>query len=567
MRRGFLKKLGAKIFLTISLIVLVAMSVLVIINFFTFQTMFTRLKEDAKDIVKESVSVVDGDKLEKVIESNSMDSVEYKELQDTMIEFKDGKGVKYFYTMAKGEGNLAYIVVDGALDYSPLGEEYELEEAMIQAFNGEIAYVNEPVEDDYGTFISAYAPVKNSSGEIVGIAGVDKDVASFLYIRSKLMFMTIILAICILAISIIISFVFSRNISISVRKLTENLNYMAQGNLTIPLTINRKDEFKNIADSVNCVRENTVNTLGVLKNTSQKVVEEIENLSAVSEEMAASTEDVAEKTREVAKGTNDQTSEIEKINHIMENLEGNINETVQVLETVNANVNLINSKVKTSNNDLGMLDGAMGDIRVSFNGVSEEIDGLNTYLNQITDVTNLINNIAEQINLLALNAAIEAARAGESGKGFAVVAEEIRKLAEQSKSSSSQIDSLLENVVNKSQLVMATSHTMDKKIEDQISTVNSSVSVFKEVIDYVEQVIPQINILSTTINMINEQKETIIDSVETASLASREVASSSELIAMSADQLNIASQEVANAAQNLKGVSDQMMESMHQFEL
>ena len=72
------------------------------------------------------------------------------------------------------------------------------------------------------------------------------------------------------------------------------------------------------------------------------------------------------------------------------------------------------------------------DFSYSLNLMSQDIKKIN-------EMTNLINDITEQTNLLALNAAIEAARAGDSGKGFAVVAEEIRKLAEISKSSAKKI--------------------------------------------------------------------------------------------------------------------------------
>ena len=86
----------------------------------------------------------------------------------------------------------------------------------------------------------------------------------------------------------------------------------------------------------------------------------------------------------------------------------------------------------------------MDTIHTTFKETTEIMNNMAKHSDEIQNITSMITDISEQTNLLALNAAIEAARAGEYGKGFAVVAEEVRKLAEQSKNSASEIDSMVQ---------------------------------------------------------------------------------------------------------------------------
>jgi heme-based aerotactic transducer len=86
---------------------------------------------------------------------------------------------------------------------------------------------------------------------------------------------------------------------------------------------------------------------------------------------------------------------------------------------------------------------AMRKIEIHMNEVNQQIETLKVTSAKIQDVTEIVSSIADQTNLLALNAAIEAARAGDQGRGFAVVANEVRKLAEQTKSSLENVSALI----------------------------------------------------------------------------------------------------------------------------
>lgn len=186
-------------------VLLSTMTILVLTNMMFYKTLMNKVQTNAKKDVTDAVKVIDGDKLAKVLKNGSMDSAEYKEIQQAMDKWRDNKDIKYFYTMAKGEGDSAYVLVDSSVDgASELGEEYYLEDEMRKAFQeGKISYTN-PVKDKWGIFISAYAPVRDSSGKIVAITGVDSDIKIFMYAEYKFIIDIIIIVIMIIIILLIL---------------------------------------------------------------------------------------------------------------------------------------------------------------------------------------------------------------------------------------------------------------------------------------------------------------------------------------------------------------------------
>lgn len=563
-----MKKLGTKIFIMIMALLVSAILILTATYILIFNSTSNKIADNLAENVKEAQTFVDGNTFEKIVTNQSMDSEEYKNVLESLIKFKSNSNVDFIYTLAQKDSNNAYFVVDGtAVEPAALGEEYPIEEEMKSAFNGKISVNRNPTQDKWGIFESAYAPIKNSSGKVVGIIGVDKDVSIVLSIKSNLLKGFLIAGVIFAALALIICLIFSKRVSKNIKYIYKNLDNMSSGNLSEKVKIHTKDEFETIAESIDDFRVKIGNTISLIRKHSLNIENSSKTMSSISKNVKDDIGNASLNIRDISEGANGQANDLVYISSIINNFGEQIDEISSTINIVDDNAKRINNMASDSNHALQMLVSFINGISRDFADIIEKISKLGNNIEKVNEITESIKGIANQTNLLALNAAIEAARAGESGRGFAVVADEIRKLAEQSKESSENINNMLVNITADTNVAVMTTNKVNEGLSTQMSVVEATITSFKNIIGAVEDILPKINNINRSASEINDEKNEIITRIETASAAAQEISASTEEISAYTQELNSAADEISNTAQNLFGLTIELNEEEKKFKL
>ncbi|MBV7274351.1 methyl-accepting chemotaxis protein [Clostridium sp. PL3] len=370
-----------------------------------------------------------------------------------------------------------------------------------------------------------------------------------------------------LALVTIIAYIIILVINKSSEEMVTTLQQVAEGDFTVRLNSNEKNEFGLMNSALEKTILNVSDMIKSVKDNATNINVQAETLSSVSEEMASSSENVTLSVQEVSKSNEFQSGELLDINSKLKEFSNQIQSIVNSMKAIDGNSRNINTMANESDEKLEFLIESVNDLSTSFRDFTGKMNTLGVKIGKINDITNYINNISEQTNLLALNAAIEAARAGEQGRGFSVVAEEIRKLAEESKGSTQNISKLTVDIENDTSEIIAMTNLMNNKLIEQSKVVETSLDSFKQIISAVEIIIPEINEVTTSVSDLDEEKNTIAEKVSNTSSLAEEISAASEEMAAISEELSNSTSEVAKSASVLSSTIEGMISCVNKFRL
>jgi methyl-accepting chemotaxis protein len=333
---------------------------------------------------------------------------------------------------------------------------------------------------------------------------------------------------------------FVRNVvTVPLEHMVDGLRDIAsgEGDLTRRLEVKGQDEIGDASSTFNAMMT--------------KFSELVRHVSESAGQVSSAAHDLTVGANKVSDGSHRQDEMSTAAADAVESVVSSISEIAHSTERVHEQSRESERRSAEGNQSLSKLIGEVGMVESTVKQIAESVNLFVTSTAAITNMTREVKDIADQTNLLALNAAIEAARAGEQGRGFAVVADEVRKLAEKSSASASEIDTITRSLTQQSDAV---SHAIENGLS-HIASSQKSVELVAEVLAAA----------STSVTEVGHGLDTIAAATEEQRRVFTDVAHNIEAIASMARENSTAVEQTSASARQLEDLANNLQSAVGRF--
>jgi methyl-accepting chemotaxis protein len=472
---------------------------------------------------------------------------QFLSIREELNAFRERIGAMYVYFVKIDSTGTPLMMVDGIMDEQKASDINELTdvpaEAVRQLQKGESASSSIIHNEEYGSYISSYAPILDQKGTLLGVVGIDTsvdvlDIIESDILKSSIPLYAILLLLTLVGIIIVTWFII-RGLR-PLHPLKASVNKMANGELA---------EASQILQGYRLRSEDEIgSTYQIMthmsNNLNQMVSGMVAGVSATTTLLTATTDKFEQDAQEMKSMNNTIDRSIEQIRqgaytqkqsagdsvHAMEEIAKGIIEisdsSTEVLDTAENAI----FTAQSGKESMSRMKNQVEHISLVANEVLSKVGILNDYSQEIGGALYTLQNFASQTKLLALNASIEAARAGEHGKGFSVVANEVSKLAEASSESVEIISNLLLGIQQESEQISEQMDMTTQEISEGVSLSSKAEQDFNHVVEAFKIVAGRIEEVSSAAQQISAGTEEATASAQTISQISSHASDQSEQI-------------------------------------
>ncbi|MDQ1912008.1 methyl-accepting chemotaxis protein [Paenibacillus sp. GD4] len=342
---------------------------------------------------------------------------------------------------------------------------------------------------------------------------------------------------------------------------------IAKGDFSQKVPVNSNDALGELAESFNRMMDKLREILKDTGSTSKHVFESSRDIYFKNESLRSVLEQVSVSSGELAAGANQISEEIVGVSMATKDIEQKVSSYTSATREMNSRSGYMIELVEKGLQAVEIQSAGMKKNVEATANVSHTIDLLAKQTNGISQITRSISDIAEQTNLLSLNASIEAARAGEHGKGFAVVAQQVRKLAEESTTSTKEVFSLVRNIEQGIQQALHHIAQNEQVVQEQTKLINETEAVFAQIVDSVKFISEQISTFAQESEHMLASAQQISGTMENISAITEQSAAGTEEVSSSMKEQISAVQEIVNRSEEMTKLVTQLQQMMSVFKL
>ena len=397
-------------------------------------------------------------------------------------------------------------------------------------YRGQAPILGEP-------YFTAYDPLKNGSGEVVGVLYVGVKQSEYLQAYTRLKYLYAALAAGLTVMLSVILHLFLCNALKPLANFTRSVSRLAEKDMTVGFEVERHDEIGLLAQAMSDMVQTFKGVLGRMSDASGNVMATAAGLNSAAMGISSSADAVAGQATTVATAGEEMAATSHDIasncRMVAESARRAGDLTQQGFSVVERTVQGIRERGEQTKLNAGA------------------VTKLGERSQQIGEIVSTIEDIADQTNLLALNAAIEAARAGEQGRGFAVVADEVRALAERTTRATKEITDMIKAIQAETASAIT---SMEAGVRDTAHGAEEAAHLVESLQEVLEQV-----------NTVTMQVSQIATAAEQQTATTSEIAGNIMQITDAAHESSLRSRDTAGEVSRLNRLAEQLLLIQSEF--
>jgi len=352
------------------------------------------------------------------------------------------------------------------------------------------------------------------------------------------------------------------NVNLMLKDISEG-----EGDLTKRLEIQTREEMGTMAGLFNQFASKIRDVVAQVKTSAGSLTNYTDEIHDAIEQANDSIEQINVEVQSMIDGLQNNASVVEQTTASIQELSSSAQMISKEADLVVGDSNEVLRASKQGVDKLNRVVESVEQVKLSSESMYQVIETLKQSSDEIVGIVNLINAIADQTSLLALNASIEAARAGEHGRGFSVVAEEVRKLAEQSKTSAFQINGIIEQISND---IHGAGQTMSKErllVERSVKEAHETHGNFNQILSLIEGINLKITNISQGAGQQSQISEEMAKAIDELSDIMQGNVASSERIGSNIENQVATFEEIAASISELKNMATILESETNRFKV